>query len=134
MNTMSELYDSLEDTSSEGYSSRKSSDELQHDSLSKSIGGRMLLEAKSACTSRRNSFIPININHIGLVRQNSVDKPWISSILKTSSMWKASSANLKMSPRQLENNSNFPGRSNSDISLLGKSVPKSPLTKKTSHS
>ena len=133
MNTTRELYDSFEETSSEGYSSRKSSDELQHESLSKSVSGRMLLEAKSACTSRRNSFIPMNINPLGLVRQNNVDKSPISNILKTTNVWKASSANLKTSSTQLEKHI-FPGRSNSDISLLGKSVVKSPLTKKTSYS
>ena len=81
-----ELYDSLEDTSSEGYSSRKSSDEIQYESLSKSISGRMLSEAKSACASRRNSFIPVNANHSRLVRQNSVDKPSISNIWKTANL------------------------------------------------
>ena len=121
-----ELYDSLEDTSSEGYCSRKSSDELQYESLSKSISGRMLYEQKSACSSRRNSLMPVNANHGRLVRQNSVDKPSISSIWKT--------ANSKMSAKQIEKTSVHPGRSNSDISMLGKSVLKSALTKKTSHS
>ena len=132
INTTRDQHDSLEDTLSEGYSSRKSSDELQHERFSKSISTRILLEAKSACTSRRNSFIPIN--HIGLLQQNSLDKPSISNILKTSNIWKTSSANMKTSSMPLEKNSHFPGRSNSDISSLGKSVLKTPLTKKSSHS
>ena len=114
--------DSFDDTASEGYSSRKCSDELQYESLSKSC--RAFSEQRTESISIPGSLTP-SMNPSISSDQNSIED---SNSL--SNVWKTANMKIACIPKDKQNSKQ--GRSHSDIGVLGKSILKSAMTKRQS--
>ena len=117
-----ERQNSFDDTASEGYSSRKCSDELQYESLSKSFSTN--LDPRKESVPIQGSFS--NIINSGIPSKQSS----IENSITIANVWKT--ANMKISCVPKDKQSSKQGRSNSDLSILGKSIVKSTMTKRRS--
>ena len=114
--------DSFDDTASEGYSSRKCSDDIQYESLSKNC--RAISDYRTENISIPGRLTPI-MSHSLSSEQNSIEDSKSLSIV-----WKAANMKIVGIPKDKQNSKQ--GRSNSDISVLGKSLLKSAMTKRQS--
>ena len=119
-----EYLDSSGDTTSEGYCSRKSSDELQHERILDNAYNRMKMDAKLGLA--RDASISCRYSRMALLQQGGAERS------PSQSRWQ--SANLKRSCMAREKYNVHQTRSHSDINPLRPSVMKSDLIKKTSHS
>ena len=112
------------DTTSEGYCSRKSSDELQHESILENAYNRMKMDSKLGLA--RDARMSCRYSRMPLLQQGGAERS------PSQSRWQ--SANLKRSCMARDKYNVHQTRSNSDINPLRTSVTKSDLIKKTSHS
>ena len=114
--------DSFDDTASEGYSSRKCSDEIQYESLSTSC--RSFPEQRTESISIPGSLTPSMSPSISSEQNSIEDSKSLSSVWKT--------ANVKIACLPKDKHNSKQGRSHSDIGVLGKSLLKSAMTKRQS--
>ena len=119
-----EYLDSSGDTTSEGYCSRKSSDELQHEQVLENAYNRMKMDSKLG--PARDASMSRRYSRMALLQQNGAERS------PSQSRWQ--SANLKRSCMARDKYNVHQTRSNSDINPIRPSVMKSDLIKKTSHS
>ena len=112
------------DTTSEGYCSRKSSDELQHESILENAYNRMRMDSKLGLA--RDARMSCRYSRMPLLQQGGAERS------PSQSRWQ--SANVKRSCMARDKYNVHQTRSNSDINPLRPSVMKSDLIKKTSHS
>ena len=123
-NASIEYLDSSGDTTSEGYCSRKSSDELQHERILENAYNRIKMDSKLG--PARDASMSRRYSRMALLQQNGAERS------PSQSRWQ--SANLKRSCMARDKYSVHQTRSNSDINPITPSVMKSDLIKKTSHS
>ena len=116
--------DSSGDTTSEGYCSRKSSDELQHERILENAYNRMKMDSKLGLA--RDASMSCRYSRMALHQQRGAERS------PSQSRWQ--SANLKRSCMARDKYNVHQTRSNSDINPVRPSVMKSDLIKKTSHS
>ena len=119
-----EYLDSSGDTTSEGYCSRKSSDELQHERILENAYNRIKMDAKLG--PARDASMSRRYSRMALLQQGGAERS------PSQSRWQ--SANLKRSCMARDKYNVHQTRSHSDIIPLRPSVMKSDLIKKTSHS
>ena len=119
-----EYLDSSGDTTSEGYCSRKSSDELQHERILENAYNRIKMDSKLGLV--RDASISCRYSRMALLQQNGAERS------PSQSRWQ--SANLKRSCMARDKYNVHQTRSHSDINPVRPTVMKSDLIKKTSHS
>ena len=123
-NVNTEYLDSSGDTASEGYCSRKSSDELQYETILENTYTRTKEDSKFSIA--RDSTMSCRYNRMASAQQSGLEG--------SSSQTRLQSANLKRSCMARDKYNVHQTRSNSDINPIRPSLMKSNLIKKTSHS